>query len=245
VVAIDFDGTLSPVTPHPRQARMAPAAATELRRIAGAGATVGVVTGRSVESLLDVAGDHVEAIPSLVVEGMYGAERWTDGVLETMPTPPGMERLRHEVPAVVAASTSDPGVWIEDKRLSVVVHTRLAARPRDLQRALSEPLGRLAAQHGVELHFGKEVLELRIGGIDKGTALERLVDGGSRAVVFAGDDVGDLPAFAWVRRWRERTALPGITIGVVPDGGSPISGEADWEVRDSTELAETLSALGS
>jgi trehalose-6-phosphatase len=87
--------------------------------------------------------------------------------------------------------------------------------------------------------------QARIGGIDKGTALQRLVDGGSGAVVFAGDDVGDLPAFAWVRRWSERTALPGITIGVVPDGGSPISGEADWEVRDSTELGETLSALGS
>jgi len=245
VVAIDFDGTLSPVTPHPSEARMDPVAAAELRRLAEAGAAVGIVTGRSVESLLEVAGGDVSAIPHLVVAGMYGAEWWSDGVLETMPAPSGMQRLRSEVPAAVAATVPDTGVWIEDKRLSLVVHTRLTSRPRALQLALAEPLAELAGAHGMELHLGKEVLELRLPGIDKGTALDRLVDERSSAVVFAGDDVGDLPAFAGVRRWRDRTARPGITIGVVPDATSPISGQADWEVRDTTELAGILSALGS
>ena len=244
VVGIDFDGTLSPVTPHPRDARLDVSAAQELRRIAEAGATVGVITGRSVESLLDVAGVALAAIPHLVIEGMYGAEWWKDGVLHTMPTPGCIHDLRRAVPTVVSATVSDPEVWIEDKRLSLVVHTRMATDPQASQLALAAPLADLADTHGMELHLGKEVLELRLRGIDKATALERLVDRTTRAVVYAGDDVGDLPAFATVRSWRDRTSLPGITIGVVPDAGSPIAGEADWEVGDTAELTSTLRALG-
>ena len=161
-----------------------------------------------------------------------------------MPTPECIHDLRREVPAVVRATVSDPEVWIEDKRLSLVVHTRMATDPRASQLALAGPLADLAATHGMELHLGKEVLELRLRGIDKATALERLVDSTTRAVVYAGDDVGDVPAFASVRRWRDRTSLPGITIGVVAEAGSPIAGEADWEVRDTAELTSTLRALG-
>jgi trehalose 6-phosphate phosphatase len=244
VVAVDFDGTLAPVSPHPRDARIDPAATHELRRIAEAGATVAVVTGRSVESLLEVAGGELETIPRLVIEGMYGAEHLSNGVLQTVPTPRRIYRLREDLPAAVTAAVSDPDVWIEDKRLSLVVHTRLTTDPRALQLALERPLAGMAVKHGMELHLGKDVLELRLPGIDKATALGRLVDTTTRAVVYAGDDVGDLPAFAFVRHWRARTGRPGVTVGVVPDAASPIAGQADWELRDTAELTRTLSALG-
>jgi trehalose 6-phosphate phosphatase len=244
VIGVDFDGTLCQVTPHPRDARIDAAAAYELRRIAEAGARVGVVTGRSVESMLEVAGEELAAIPGVVIEAMYGAEQWSNGVLRTMPTPDGMDALRDEVSEVVDATVSDPEVWIEDKRLSLVVHTRLGTEPEALQVALAGPLTEVAAKHHMELHLGKEVLEFRLRGIDKATALTRLVGGTCRALLYAGDDVGDVPAFASVRRWRDRTALPGITIGVVQDVGSPIVGEADWEVRDTAELTVLLRTLG-
>jgi trehalose 6-phosphate phosphatase len=244
VVGIDFDGTLSPLTPHPRNARLDPAAAFELGRIAEAGAAVGVVTGRSVESLLEVAGAELAAIPNLVIEGMYGAERWSDGVLHTMRTPERIYSLRSKVSAVVRATMADSAVWIEDKRLSLAVHTRITTDPRAQQLALAGPLSGVAAEHDMELHLGKEVLEFRLRGINKATALDRLVDTTCRAVVYAGDDIGDVPAFASVRRWRDRTTLPGITIGVVADASSPIAGEADWEVRDTAGLTASLRALG-
>jgi trehalose 6-phosphate phosphatase len=244
VVAIDFDGTLSPMSPHPRDARIDPAAVHQLRRIAEAGATVAVVTGRSVESLLDVAGAELETIPRLAIEGMYGAEHLSNGVLTTVPTPRRIHRLREDLPVAITAAVSDPDVWIEDKRLSLVVHTRMTTDPRALQSALERPLGDVAAKHGMELHLGKEVLELRLPGIDKATALERLVDTTTRAVLYAGDDIGDLPAFAFVRRWRVRTGRPGVTVGVVTDAASPIAGVTDWELRDTAELTQTLRALG-
>jgi trehalose 6-phosphate phosphatase len=47
------------------------------------------------------------------------------------------------------------------------------------------------------------VLELRLPGYDKGGALRRLVARLSpTAVLFAGDDLGDLPAFTAIRDFR-------------------------------------------
>ena len=189
-------------------------------------------------------GTELAAIPHLVIEGMYGAEWWKDGVLHTMPTPECIHDLRRVVPAVVRATVTDPEVWIEDKRLSLVVHTRMATDPRAAQLALAGPLADLAATHGMELHLGKEVLELRLRGIDKATALERLVD---------SDD-----ARRRLRRRRrrrhpglcQRQALAGPDLAAGNHdrcrrrGRFTDAGEADWEVRDTAELTSTLRALG-
>ncbi|HEY6688348.1 MAG TPA: hypothetical protein VI094_19310 [Propionibacteriaceae bacterium] len=50
------------------------------------------------------------------------------------------------------------------------------------------------------LTSGKNVWEIRSPGIDKGATLRTIVDeSAARQVVFAGDDLGDLPAFRAVR----------------------------------------------
>jgi trehalose 6-phosphate phosphatase len=47
---------------------------------------------------------------------------------------------------------------------------------------------------------GKNVWEIRALGVDKGATLRAVVaETGARQVVFAGDDLGDLPAFQAVR----------------------------------------------
>jgi trehalose 6-phosphate phosphatase len=47
------------------------------------------------------------------------------------------------------------------------------------------------------------VIELRLPGYDKATALRQLLARASfGAALFAGDDLGDLPAFAEIRRLR-------------------------------------------
>jgi trehalose 6-phosphate phosphatase len=50
------------------------------------------------------------------------------------------------------------------------------------------------------LESGKKVWEIRAPGMDKGAALRAIVgETGARQVIFAGDDLGDLPAFRAVR----------------------------------------------
>jgi len=47
---------------------------------------------------------------------------------------------------------------------------------------------------------GKNVWEIRAPGMDKGAALRAIVDEtGARQVIFAGDDLGDVPAFQAAR----------------------------------------------
>ena len=86
------------------------------------------------------------------------------------------------------------GALIEDKGLALAVHTRGMAE--DLVGRLREPLAAVAKDVGLILEPGKQVLELRFAGADKGHALRTLVaETGARTVVFGGDDLGDIPAF--------------------------------------------------
>ena len=86
---------------------------------------------------------------------------------------------------------------------ALAVHTRRAADPGSALAALRGPLGDLAERLGLAAEPGRMVIELRPPGMDKGAALRRLArERAAAAVLFCGDDLGDLPAFAAVRVMR-------------------------------------------
>lgn len=59
---------------------------------------------------------------------------------------------------------------------------------------------------------GRLVLELRPPGMDKGVALlEYVREIGASAVLYGGDDLGDLPAFAAVEKLRS-DGVPGLLV---------------------------------
>ncbi len=74
LVALDFDGTLSPIVADPAAARAHPGAVPALRRVAAAVGTLAVITGRPAASAVDLGG--FAAVPDLIVLGHYGLERW-------------------------------------------------------------------------------------------------------------------------------------------------------------------------
>lgn len=241
VVAVDFDGTLAAIAPHPADSRPAEGAADVLLSLAEAGATIAIVTGRMASAALQISGfGH---IPGLIIEGQYGAERWHNHRLDTVPAPPGLDVLRNRLPALVHELTGDPDVWIEDKEISLVVHARLTRDPAAVLAALQGPLHHLASSAELEVHSGKGILEIRLPGVDKAHSIERLVSANPTAVVFAGDDVGDIPAFNAVHEWRKRTGRPAMTIGVVPHRDAPVAGIADIEVDDPSAVIDILAQL--
>ena len=69
---------------------------------------------------------------------------------------------------------------------------------------LRAPVEKLAAAAGLGVRPGKEVLEICIPGIDKGTAIRELLHDDTAAAFYAGDDLGDLPAIAEVNAWAVR-----------------------------------------
>ena len=239
LIATDFDGTLAPLVPDPQDSRPAAGVVDALTTLAARGAQVAVITGRDARTVVRLGG--LDAIPGLVVAGLYGMETWTGGELTTPETPDAIERLRERLPAIVAAG-GDPDVWIEDKRLSLVVHARKSHEPDEALARLRAPVDALAAELGFEVHPGSDVLELRLPGYDKAGALRRLAARRS-AVLFLGDDVGDLPAFAEVKRMRAAGAAA-YGVGVRSSGVAELDGSADVDVADPAAAAALLRELG-
>jgi len=150
--------------------------------------------------------------------------------------------LRNRLPAVVAAHISDPAVWIEDKRLSLVIHTRGAADPARAIEAVRGPVEDLVAELGLEAHDGRNVLEIRLPGYDKGAVLRRLVARFEpAAVLFAGDDLGDLPAFAAIRALRAQ-GRRAWGVAVSSDEVTAVGAAADVQVDGPAGLIALLTA---
>jgi trehalose 6-phosphate phosphatase len=241
LVALDFDGTLALISPHPDDARPVPGTDQVLRDVRATGATLAVVTGRSVASLLRVSG--FGAIPGIVIYGTHGAERWEAGTLRTAVAPPGLEELRLQLPGLVASLVREPAVWIEDKSLSLVVHARLTAQPERVLEQVRGPVEKAAAAAGMGVRPGREVLEICLPGIDKGTAIRELIGGDTAAVLYAGDDVGDLDAVRAVNAWAGRSGRPKLIVGVHADEGGPLAGRADVSVPDPRGVVDFLRSL--
>jgi trehalose 6-phosphate phosphatase len=238
LIATDFDGTLAPLVRDPETSRPVAGVIEAMAKLAERGAQVAVITGRAADTVVRLGG--LDAVPGIVVAGLYGLQTWHDGRLQSPQPPESIEALRAELPEVVT-SGGDPDVWIEDKGLSLVVHARTSSDPDAALARLAEPVTSLAKRLGLEVHPGSDVLEIRVPGYDKAAALARLATG-RRAVLFLGDDLGDLPAFAEVRRLRD-AGLLAYSVAVRSSGVSQLEGAADVDVPDPAAAAQLLSAL--
>ncbi|MEO6501330.1 MAG: trehalose-phosphatase [Jatrophihabitantaceae bacterium] len=237
LIALDFDGTLAPIVRDPSSSRPVPGVIDTLTRLAGAGAQIAIVTGRDAATVLELGG--LAAIPDVVVSGLHGAETWQHGALLTRDEPAGLAALRTSLPPLLRQAGD--GVWLEDKRLSLVVHARQAADPERVLTELSTWLPPLVAEQGLALHPGKLVLEIRIPDLSKATALGQLLTPSTSAALFGGDDFGDLPALAAVSAWAAATGRPALTIAV--GELAELRRAADCAVGSPAELAGLLAGL--
>jgi trehalose 6-phosphate phosphatase len=229
LLALDFDGTLAPIVPRPEDARPADGAVQVLIRLADQLGQVAVISGRAAAEVVQLGG--LAQVPRLQVLGHYGLQSWRDGRLDSPEPDPGVERARQRLPALLTDAPA--GVYVEDKTHSVAVHTRPAADPQQALDDLTPALWELASATGLEAVPGKYVLELRPGGVDKGTALRGLVaDLGARTVIYVGDDVGDLPAFRAVSAMRAMDDIEGLAVAaIVPDAA-----DVPADLRDAADL---------
>jgi trehalose 6-phosphate phosphatase len=239
LVGLDFDGTLAPIVTDPADSRLAPGGLQVLRHVAARVGTLAIVTGRPAAEVVALGG--LEAVPGLIVEGQYGAERWEAGRLRVPAAPPGVAAVRAELPEVLTSAAR--GVWTEDKGLALVVHTRPAADPDAALAAIQAPVTALARRHGLHAHPGRYVLEIRAGDQDKGNALRRLAaERHPTAILFAGDDIGDLPAFAAIDDLRA-TGTPGLTIGSWSAEAPAVADRADLSVPGPAAVLTLLATI--
>ncbi|MFB7593612.1 trehalose-phosphatase [Streptomyces sp. NPDC056160] len=248
VIALDFDGTLAPIVPDPDRARAHPDAVLALAALAPKVAAVVVVTGRPAGVAVRHGGfAGVAGLDHLVVLGHYGAERW-DAATATVTAPaphPGVAAVRAELPGFLDRIGAWHGTWIEEKGRSLAVHTRRAQDPQAAFDALRGPLADLAARHGLIVEPGRMVLELRPPGMDKGVALlEYVRDLGAGSVLYAGDDLGDLPAFTALDKLRS-DGLPGVLVCSGSTEVTELSDRADLVVPGPAGVVQLLGALAA
>jgi trehalose 6-phosphate phosphatase len=190
-VLVDFDGSISAIVDHPADAHILPGARDALAALIGVIGTVAVVSGRPVEFLA-----RAIDLPELTFVGQYGLERMVDGRAVVDP------RAEPYLDAVAAAADELerelPDLLVERKAgVAVTVHWRTA--PERETDALAV-VDRIARRRGLAVYATKMARELRPPvPADKGTAVETLLDRAVHAC-FAGDDRGDLDAFAALAR---------------------------------------------
>jgi trehalose 6-phosphate phosphatase len=199
LITLDYDGTLAPIVARPEDAAPAPGALAALTACARTFGTVAIVTGRPATVVVSLAG--AAGVDHLVVLGHYGEERWTRATgLTAPPEHPGLPVARKRL-----AERLPPGVRIEEKGLSVALHTRSATDPDAALVAATALAEEVAAETGLALNHGRYVVELRAPGArDKGDAIRALLaERTPTSLLFAGDDLVDLPAYQAVRAFRE------------------------------------------
>jgi trehalose 6-phosphate phosphatase len=143
------------------------------------------------------------------------------------------------------AAVRDSGAYLEDKQYAVAIHTRRVADPARWAAAIDEAARQVADQHGLEVVLGKLVWELRPAvHSDKGDAVRRVIsESSARSVLVAGDDLGDLSAFAAALELR---AHGGDALRVAVDSAEAppaLIEQADVIVEGPSGLLEFLQQL--
>ena len=193
---LDYDGTLAEIVEDPDRALPHPEAAEILSDLAQRH-PLRVLTGRRVADLA-----RLLPVPHLVAIGVHGLEegRLGDEVRSRLAEEDEdlLTLARGRLPAI-------EGVTIEDKGEAIALHYRQAHDDLRIESELRE--WSKDVPDGLELMWGKKLLELRPKGFDKGRAAnEILAEHPGTTPIMIGDDTTDEDAFK---------ALPqGVTVKV-------------------------------
>ncbi len=185
---LDFDGTLVDLAPTPDGALVDTALVALLQALSDAlGGRLAIVSGRSVAAVRALFDN-----PGFAISGSHGLEiAWPDGRHEATERPAVLDRI---VDSMNAFATAQSGILVEEKPLGAALHYRLVPDAQHASHALAR---RLADEAGLHLQTGKMMVEVRVPGADKGTAITAMMATpglvGHRPI-FLGDDDTDEPA---------------------------------------------------
>lgn len=201
---LDFDGTLVEIAGRPDAVVVPPDLPdllSALRRELGG--ALAVVTGRPL-------GDIDRFLPGLALDGcgLHGVERRVGGRSFS----PDLPAIPHEIAALQRLFGPREGVIVEDKRIGVGLHWRLApAAEAEARAAIADLAARLGP--GYRVQEGKAVAEVVPIQSGKGAGIRAMMPHppyAGRVPVFAGDDRTDEDGFEAV------IALGGLAIKIGP-----------------------------
>lgn len=224
---LDFDGTLVGFCDDPAGVRIEPAVLDRLTalktELSGA---LAIVSGRQIADL-----DQFLAPLEFAAAGVHGLERRLHpaGPTLRLAEPADLDDLRA---ALTARLASHPGLHLEDKGTALVLHYRTVPALGPTAQAIMAAV--TAGRVDLAVMAGDGVVEVHPAGMDKGKALADLLRDpafAGRVPVYAGDDVTDEFALAFVRE------AGGISIKV---GAAPTV--AEFRLEDVAAVHRWLGA---
>ena len=245
-IALDIDGTLSPIAPTPDEARIYPGVLSLLER-AKKHAHIAILTGRSIDD-----GAAMLNVDGLTYIGTHGLE-WSEGLPWLHPVEIIPEALNYYEPGkylldLVEQHLSElPGVIVQRKRIGGSIHYRLSSDPTGTRQKLLSLLKQPARQVNMSLSEGKLIIEIRVPlPIHKGLALRQFVRRYSlNAIVFAGDDRTDLDAVTEITTMRKE-GIAAVSIVVQHHDTLPeLLAQADIVVQEVPGMVELLGEMVS
>jgi len=200
---LDFDGTLAPLHPSPRDVKLSGGLRRTLRRLSqNRRVHVAIVSGRRRAALR-----RFISVPQIELMGLFGSEKNGELILP-LKTRAALPRLRSRFQS---GAVEYPGVFFEEKGVSFAIHFRKA--PAAIQQRARAWIRRLVPRfhpnfHVIQTNNAWEIVPREVQG--KGIAvrdyMRRLRARG--LAIYLGDDLADEPAFQALRR--------GITVRVGP-----------------------------
>ncbi len=235
VLLLDYDGSLTPIVPHPQDAWLSEEMRETLMKLAKR-CTVGVISGRGLEDVRKRV-----AIDGIYYAGSHGFEIEGPGVKmeyeKALDFIPVLDEVEESLRRTLA---SVEGALVERKRFSIALHYRNVP-DKDIH--LVETAANEVIEDNPKLRktYGKKIYELQPD-IDwnKGKAIEWLMDQleitkKDAAIFYLGDDITDEDAFE---------AIKACGTGVVV-GDEPRKTEAHYRLGDVDDVSAFLNWLSS
>ena len=240
VAIFDLDGTLAPIAPTPRAARVPDRTRRALHRLARRhDTTVGIVSGRPLAQVERLVGRS-----RLWLAGLHGAMRRAPGEPVRRLWSRVLEGAGAQLAGQLSRALGDVvGVVVEPKGPAVAVHVRAAA-PRGRTRARA--VVRSLRPVGWRLLEGRRVFELLPPGLPtKGDAVRWIAAAHpSAAIIYLGDDATDEDAFRALGRGDFPVMVdPAQARAERPPGGG--SASARFVLRGSEAVRALVERLAS
>ena len=226
----DIDGTISPIATQPDTAFVIPAAVEALDRLAAAGVTVVLVTGRAAADARVMVG-----LDQLAYAGNHGFELLAGDRHVVLPEVEAAAQAIGEAVVEVQKLVSEAGldgILFEDKRYTGSIHYRLAPNRDDARARLLPILTAVVEDRGLRLTEGRLVFEIRPSiPMNKGVFVTGYLAADPHSTaVFLGDDLTDVDGFAALYA----AAATGIIIEAMNVGVT--AAEAPREVIDAADV---------
>jgi len=235
-VALDYDGTLTPIVERPELAILSESTRKTLKNLKEV-TQVAIISGRDLQDV-----KRLVKVEGMIYAGSHGFDiespvklrkTFKEGEVFLADLNEAEKALREKIKGI-------DGLLIERKKYSIAVHFRLV-KPEMAEKIEKEVDQVVDAFASLKKTFGKKVFEVRPDmDWDKGKAIEWLTDalGFSRHSVlpiYVGDDITDEDGFKALIEW-------GIGI-VVAKGKDQEKSAASYSLPDTKSVEEYLENL--